>query len=283
MYVCGQSNLIRRLDNLTDTNHMPRFMIIVGNKGTGKKVISEYISKKIGANFVPCGIKADEVKDVIYNSYTVSEKTLYMFFDCDDMSVNSKNALLKVTEEPPNNSYFIMTVCDVSTVLDTLISRGTVFNIEPYTIEDLKDFISHREYTFTKEETNIIYQICTCPEDVMNARETKIKDVYDLADKFIQFIGSANLANELKIATMLNMKKDQTDKINPIVFLRCIMLCCNNYILQECTNDDLKIFTDIIRETSKALTDLGKKSLNKQMVVDNWIVSTHMKITGGEF
>lgn len=282
MYVCGQKKLLERIDKLIDNNLFPRFIILVGNRGCGKKVLSDYIARKLEANFVPCGTKADEVKDVIFNSYTVSEKTLYMFFDCDDMSVNAKNALLKVTEEPPNNSYFVMTVTDLSTVLETLISRGTVFNTEPYTIDDLKEFIEYKKYEFTENEKKIIYQICTCPEEVINAKDNNVKEVYDLADKFIQFIGSANMANELKIATMLNLKKDQTDKIDPVVFLRCIMLCCNSY-LYDSSKDDVKIFDSIIKETSKALVDLSKKSFSKQMVIDNWIISTHLKVSGGEF
>lgn len=286
MYVCGQKKLLSEIDQLIESGAFPRFSIIVGNVGTGKKVISDYIARKLGANFVPSGIKAEEVRDVIDNSYTVIEKTLYMFADSDYMSVTSKNSLLKVTEEPPNNSYFIMTVRDLSNVLETIISRAMVFHIEPYSESDLDGFIAHRNYSIDSAKRKILKQICLCPQDITVASDIDIKAVYDVADKFIQFIGSANLANELKISTMLNLKSSDSDKdgkIDPIIFMRCIMLCCNSMMLDNISAEDAKIFHSIISETSRSLIALQSKGCNKQEVVDNWIVSTHMAITGGEF
>lgn len=125
MYVCGQKNLLQDIDTLVKNNKFPRFSIIVGDTGFGKKVISEYIAKHLEASFVPCSVDVESVRDTIANAYEMTEKTLYMFFDCDGMSTQAKNALLKVTEEPPNNAYFIMTVRDISNILGTLISRGT--------------------------------------------------------------------------------------------------------------------------------------------------------------
>lgn len=283
MYICGQKNLLERFDALVGNDKFPRFIILVGNKGTGKKLLADYISKKIGANFVPCGIKAEDVRDIVLNAYSVSEKTLYMFFDCDDMSVVSKNTLLKVTEEPPNNSYFVMTVQDISTVLPTIVSRGTVFYMEPYSQDDIIDFIDHKRYEFTDIQKKIVLNICTNPEEVTIASKTDIENVYNLADKFIQFIGTANMSNELKIVTMLNTKKDDLDKVDPIMFMRCVMLCCNNYICQQCNFEDVKAYHNIISMTSKYLSELLTKGASKQMVLDNWIVDTHMKISGGEF
>lgn len=284
MYVCGQEGLLKRIDHLIDTGNFPRFCIIVAGRGYGKKVISEYIAKRLNATFAPCGSKAEDTKEVVHNSYTIAEKTLYMFFDCDDMSINAKNAILKVTEEPPNNSYFVMTFQNIENCLNTLVSRGTVFTLDQYTQADLEDYIEHKKYKFTDKTKSIIKQICTCPEDIQTAYNMDIESVYSLADKFIQFIGSANLANELKIISMLNIKKEDKDKIDPIMFLRCILLCCNNYIIQpQCSKEDIKVFHNIIKETSKALCDLSKKGCSKQIVLDNWIISTHMAITGGEF
>ena len=284
MFVCGQKNLLARVDKLIEEDKFPRFFIIVGDTGHGKKVLSDYIARKLGALFVPSELKVENVRETINDSYTVVEKTLYMFADCDNMSVNSKNALLKVTEEPPNNSYFIMTVRDVNNLLATLISRGTVFYIEPYTDKDIKEFIEYKNYSFTKEVSSIVSDICVCPQDVIIASSIDIKSIYELADKFIQFIGNANLGNELKISTLLSTKKED-DKIDPIIFLRCIMLKCNSYLLDVENLDKETTYKlhQIIKTTSIYLIELSKKGCSKQMLLDNWIVSTHMAITGGEF
>lgn len=284
MYICGQKELLLDINTLIDKNKFPHFAILVGGIGFGKKLLADYIAMRLGANFVPCGIKAEEVRDVIYNSYTVAEKTLYMFFDCDDMSVTSKNALLKVTEEPPNDSYFIMTVQDISSVLGTIISRATVFYMNPYSVNDIDEYIKKNGFDFDDKTRSIVRQICTCPNDVRIASSSDIKTVYDTADKFIQYIGAVNLANELKISQSLDIKKDDNEKINTVMFMRCILLCCSQMISQDgVIPDDIKVFHSIIKETSKSLIEFQTKGSNRQSVIDNWIVNTHMAVSGGAF
>lgn len=281
MYICGQKTLIAKIDALVKNNTVPRFIILVGNEGFGKKILSDHIARSINANFVPCSIDIDSIRDMITNANTIVDKTLYMLPDCDNMSINAKNAILKVTEEPPNNSYFIMTVRDISTVLDTLISRGTVFTLEPYSTKDIQDFIDMKCSDIPESDIKKIKQICICPKDVLLLKNKSLSDLYDMSDKFIQYIGQANIANELKIATSLALKKTDEDKIEPTLFLRCIMILCNAYIKQKCSKEDEKIFHTIIAETSKCLSDLCMKGCNKQIAIDNYIVSTHMKVNGG--
>jgi replication-associated recombination protein RarA len=281
MYICGQKNLITTIDELIERGKFPRFSIIVADTGCGKKVLSDYIAQKLGCTFVPCAIDVASIRDTIQAAYTITEPTLYMFIDCDDMSVAAKNSLLKVTEEPPNNAYFIMTVRDTSNVLGTILSRGTSFTMEPYSVSDIQDFITEKQYTFKDKAKKIVEEICVCPQDVMTANNTDIDKLYDLSDKFIQCIGATNLANELKITTMLNTKKDSDNGIDPMMFMRCVLFCCNTYIKNECTKEDLSIFHDIISVTTKYMTFLLKKGCNKTSVIDNWIIELHMKIKGG--
>ena len=282
MYICGQKNILSKIDYLIKENKFPKFSLILGDYGFGKKVISDYISRRLGTHFVPCGTKAEDVKDVINDAYSVVEPTLYMFSDCDDMSSSSKNSLLKVTEEPPRNVYFIMTACDKSSILDTIISRAYTFQLEPYSQKDILDFVSNRALVFSGDDLNIVKNICVCPNDALIASTINISDVYSLADKFIQFIGSANLANELKITQSLNLKKEESpDKIDPIIFLKCIIFCCNEYIIKDISTEDIRVFYNIINETRKALHDFTAKGANKQMCIDNWILNTHLSIVGG--
>ena len=174
MYVCGQGRVLKGIDTLINNSRFPRFVIIVAPKGFGKRVMSDYIARELHANFIPCESTVESVRNVIVDSYAVADKTVYMFADADDMSIIAKNALLKVTEEPPNDAYFIMTVSDISNVLDTLISRGTVIHFDPYTVDDLREFTSYKRYDFTDEAEKIVYQICACPQDITTAAETDI-------------------------------------------------------------------------------------------------------------
>ena len=277
MYVCGQDRILRGIDETVSYNRFPRFSIIVAPTGFGKKVISDYIARKLHANFVPCESTVDGVRNVIADSYAVADTTLYMFADADNMSVVAKNALLKVTEEPPNNAYFIMTVSDLSNVLGTLISRGNVMYLDPYTTNDLKEFASYKKYNFTDEAKKIVYQICSCPQDIISAEETDITSVYNLAESFVKYIGKANLANELKITPKLKLK-ESTDGIDPIMFLRCVVLSCADLVINHGQLD----YDGVIRVVSSSITSLCTKGCNKQSIIDNCIINSHLMITGGE-
>jgi replication-associated recombination protein RarA len=282
MYICGQKKIIERIDNLVERNTLPRFIILVSPEGFGKKVISEYISKKINAHFVPCKCDVDSIREAIANAYSVVEKTLYMIFDCDGMSTIAKNALLKVTEEPPNSAYFIMTFRDAANALGTITSRGTLFYLNNYSEDELNEYSDHMKYSFDKSVKDIVSQICVCPKDIQIANEIDIKSMYEMADKFIQFVGQANIANELKLTSQMSTKKDD-EKLDPTLFLRCVMTCCYNYIKNvNCPVEDVVIFDKIIKQTSRHLKDLSSKSCNKQMTLDNYIINTHLAVNGGE-
>ena len=177
-----------------------------------------------------------------------------------------------------------MTVQDLSSVLGTIISRATVFYMNPYSVNDIDEYIKKNGFDFDDKTRSIVRQICTCPNDVRIASSSDIKSVYDTADKFIQYIGAVNLANELKISQSLDIKKDDNEKINTVMFMRCILLCCSQMISQDgVIPDDIKVFHSIIKETSKSLIEFQTKGSSRQSVIDNWIVNTHMAVSGGAF
>ena len=277
MKIIGQKELLQGIDDLIRKNHFPRFSIIVGEPGSGKKLISDYISKNLGCQFIPCEIKVEEVRNVLDLSYTIDTPTVYMFADADKMSSAAKNSILKVTEEPPQNAYFIMTLLDTQNTLGTLLSRGTVFYMNKYTPNQLEEYCSYKGYNVRDNELNIIKKVCLTPQDVQNAVSGKIQEFYSLAEKFINLIGTANLSNELKVGIFLSYKEDDK-KYDPVLFMRTFMFLCND---QFYTSNDKRFF-EALKCTSSFLSLLSTKGINKVCVIDNWIISLHFIMTGGE-
>lgn len=58
--------------------------------------------------------------------------------DVQDMSVQAQNALLKIIEEPPPNVTFLLTCENKAALLETILSRVTVFSLEGNAREDSK-------------------------------------------------------------------------------------------------------------------------------------------------
>lgn len=57
------------------------------------------------------------------------DKKVYILKEVQNMNDSGENALLKIFEEPPSYVYFIMTCPSRSAMLDTVLSRATVFSL----------------------------------------------------------------------------------------------------------------------------------------------------------
>ena len=71
--IVGQKNLIDILDKQIE-NGFPRFSIIVGDIGSGRKTISKYIAEKLNLSYVECDTKIETVREVIASSYTYKNR-----------------------------------------------------------------------------------------------------------------------------------------------------------------------------------------------------------------
>lgn len=133
--------------------------IITGEKGTGKKTAAKYIAMSLlcdennacgecrQCRRVLSGQHPDFItvpKDgriysvgtvrerVVGDSYTAPNdcnRKVYFLPDCDGWTDASQDALLKITEDPPDAAYFIFTAVNKSSFLPTLISRSMVFEL----------------------------------------------------------------------------------------------------------------------------------------------------------
>ena len=77
---------------------------------------------------------------MIIDCYTVKSSILYLIGDGDNLSNEAKNALLKITEEPPNDAYIIMCLESIGNTLETIKSRASVYNMDYYTTDEIMQY-----------------------------------------------------------------------------------------------------------------------------------------------
>ena len=263
----GQTHLQSSLNLLIANGTFPRFSIFVGPKGSGKKTVAQFIRHKFrDALFADIGIGVDAIRDIISNVYKVTSPIIYLIADADNMSNAAKNALLKVTEEPPNNAYFIMTLEDENNTLDTIRSRGTVFHMDRYTPDEIEEY-ARIAYLPKLTHDPIITDLCETPGDVDILVKMGIQEFYDYVQLVVDNIAEVSLANVFKISSKIALK-DDAEGYDLRLFWKAFYKVCGDRFFVSL---EQKYF-EPMGVTNEHLQKLKVKGINRQMLFDNWIL-----------
>lgn len=263
----GQVNLLNSIKEQIENDKFPTFSIIVGEKGSGKKTLVHTISELLEVTSVDwCSTAIDSIRGMITDAHiTRSYKILYVIPDADTMSIQAKNALLKITEETPNNCYFVMTLEDVNNTLETIRSRGTVFHMDGYSRKEIEDYVDEYYGLTEKEELDIIKDLCETPGQIIELESFGVSEFYDYVKLTVEHIQTVSLANALKMSNRISMKAEDTENYDLKLFWKAFIKVCAGKMVQE------REYIHWIRITSKALSKLRVRGINRQMLFDNWV------------
>ena len=174
-------------------NKLNNSVLICGNKGIGKyffiiKIIEEYMKLKINAdqinhhltlldnnshpNIKILNKKLDEKTGRVKNNITIDQiRELNNFFtetslidnfpkfilidSADDLNISSSNALLKIIEEPPKKTLFILVSDTKEGILDTILSRTQCINFNGLSDEVIADELKNNSAIATEKAVHI--------------------------------------------------------------------------------------------------------------------------------
>lgn len=260
----GQKNIIQRFDKLIADNKLPRFTILCGLRGSGKKTLAKLVSKKMDITMsLVENVKADNIRDVIQSAYKVSEPTLFVIANGDSMSVTAKNALLKLVEEPPNSVYIMLLLENVENTLETIKSRGMVFNMDRYTKDEL-DLYQETKYGLANKST---LAFCPTPYYIDLIISYGVSKFMDFVNLVVDNVAEVSGSNAFKIGTNIKFK-DEEDKYDLDLFWRAFNYVCMSRFIQD---NDVK-FMRAIAVTNKLLSKLRITGVNKSHLFDMWLL-----------
>ena len=149
---------------LIDNNNFPNSLIVTGNKSIGKKDLAKEISKYylktndatknsghdinlkiIKAEDGSKSIKIDQIRELLEKIYLKTNKRIIYIEDAEKLNINSSNALLKILEEPPLGTKFIITTSKISSIIPTILSRSTVIKCNNPSQNDINAYLSELE------------------------------------------------------------------------------------------------------------------------------------------
>ena len=271
----GQKNLIKQIDWMCKSKSFPRFSIIIGENGKQEIELANYIANHLNLITVLLeDTKIDTIRQMITDSYKINTSVMYVINNADDMSIFAKNSLLKITEEPPNNAYFIMFLNDLNNTLDTIKSRATVFTMEPYSRKELIEYFDANWET-SDEYKDIVMSLSATPNEV-DILQTQVEPgtadkFYDYVQKVVDNIAIVSGANSFKIADKIALK-DESDKYDLRMFWKACCKVFHDKAMERNTDNFLGLTQAMIR-TSYVLSRLSVRGVNKQMLFDSWILS----------
>lgn len=263
----GQSATLNTVDYWINTDQVPRFMIISGPKGSGKTTLSKEISRRMRAYLIECELSVDAVREAVKNCYKCSAPTVYLFRDADKMSTAAKNAMLKITEEPPRQAHFIVTAQNADNMLETLRSRATNIPMRPYTSDELDAFYDKHIH----KKNSLIREVCEVPGMMLDMEKLNVEELLTFCETIVDNIQRVTGVNAFKIVQRIRLKED-SEGYDPDMFFHCMVYVLLQRIRGGALGDDLLTYARMVNTTCKFYREFNITGVKKDATLDMWVL-----------
>lgn len=107
-------------------------------------------------------IHVDLMRSIKSESFKTPNESLYNIFiieNCQNMTISAFNAILKLIEEPPGYSIFMLTCTNKSLIPPTITSRTINYKLLPISYDECFNLVRKRYPTFELEKLNFYVNI----------------------------------------------------------------------------------------------------------------------------
>ena len=274
------------LNNSIENNKVLHSYLFLGTEGIGKKEIAKEFARKIlclndHSDECKCKaclcfendnhpdfnlindqgetIKINQIREItnkIYEKPIISSKKVYIINDCEKMTEEAQNCLLKTLEEPPEYVCIILISSNENFILTTIKSRCMKISFKNISDEELKNYLLKNNYYDTI--TNSLLKLFNGSIG-MAIKMQENQDLYQKVENIIK-----NIENQDLIDILLNYK-DTCDKENIFNILEYMSVC-----FFEMAKED-KRYIECINKVNNTVERL-KSNGNFDMTLDNLFI-----------
>lgn len=151
-FIGNESSIKGLLNSYPD---WPHAFLLVGESGSGKTTLARLIAKQLKCD--PINLKEidasqdrgiDSIRALVHTAYhrpLVGKTKVYIFDECQGLTKDAQGSMLKITEEPPKNTYFILCSTDPHKLTKALRERCQqgLIELHPIINQDLGKIIKH--------------------------------------------------------------------------------------------------------------------------------------------
>ena len=274
--VVGQENVVKTLQNEIISGSISHAYLFCGPKGTGKTSVARILAKAINCEnrhgAEPCNqcpsciaisngqavdlveIDAasnrgiDNIRDLKKGIRFAPTNLKYKVFIIDEahqLSKDAANALLKVLEEPPSHTIFILATTDPQKMIPTIVSRCQRFDFRKLTVPE----ITNKLKSIAKQEGIKISE--SGLKSIAVNSDGALRDAENLLEQVIAFT---------KKSKDKDITKEEVENILGIVNIDLISGLID-YLIQKDVKKSIELINKIIeqgfdpQELTKSLVD----------------------------
>ena len=258
------TSTMTELSQQFNEGRLPHGLLLVGHPGNGASQFSMHLAQRLlclAKDKQPCGrcksclllasghhpdlkivepegksqtIKVEAIRDVIRRATETAQQggnKVVWLKSAETMNVNAANALLKVLEEPPENTFLLVQAAQMARLLPTVRSRCRIVQLaQPVRSDALSYLATHNQLNQPGEV--LLSMVSGRPLDALELTQEQIDTWFDVERKFVenqsftelsQFLAKQELSQILEQAmlwvdTALRAQRDlksESDAVSP--------------------------------------------------------------------
>lgn len=264
-----KSNLLR----LIKSNKLPHALFFCGQSGIGKKLLGIELANylfcenknpdKLTAckeckscklfksgnypdyHFIDCKDKenfnTDAIKKTLYTLNLKSyegNKRFILFESAEELRKEAANALLKILEEPPSNTYFCLIGSNTKSIPTTITSRCQVWYFKNLNTDELNEIAKRNELEKPDDFKNLLSLANGSMETLLRFLTEK-----ELIAKLLSLTSDIIGGKQSKIDELINVIKE-----NEELFLDFIKLYARKILRESSTEEDLRFWSNYLNQ-----------------------------------
>lgn len=202
--VMEQNTVKTILENQINTNTIKHTYLFCGGAGTGKTTIARIFANKINNNQgapieLDCASNnsVQQIRSILDDckfSPIAGKYKVYILDECHMITTAGFNAMLKVLEEPPETSIFILCTTNPEKIPATVLSRLQRFNFQKISFDGIVDRLKY----IVDQEKNIVVSDLALSHIALLANGG-MRDAITLLDKCLSYRKNLKLDDVMKV------------------------------------------------------------------------------------